>query len=94
MNRSTYPQRDQKVEEMDSLQSSQLYGPANLDKVSENVKDIRQNHKLHHGIHEKLSNGINSGGKKFIRNENTEKHLPGRCAFAITTCHSNKATQL
>ena len=42
----------------------------------------------------KIEWGIGSWGKNFIRGKNPERHLPGRCAVAITICNSNDATQL
>ena len=51
-----------------------------------------QSHKIYHRSHEKLQSGIDSKRKKFSRGENQERHLPGRCAFSITSYNSNQAT--
>ena len=49
---------------------------AKLDnRMSENVQDIRQSHKIHYGNTEKQESEINSRGKNFSRGESPERHL-------------------
>ena len=47
-------------------------------RISENVQNIQQNHKLHHKRHEKGESEINNWGKNPRRGENPERHLPRR----------------
>ena len=55
---------------------SQWYNPANLDsKLSENVQDIQQSHKIHHGSHEKLECRIDSRRKNFSRDEKIQRGI-------------------
>ena len=62
--------------------------------MSENVQDIKQNHQIHHGSHEKLENEIDDRKINFSRDENTERLLPGRLAMVTTICNSNDPTQI
>ena len=69
------------------LQKGLWYGPTILNsRLSENVQDIWQSHKIHLRSHKKLESGINSRKK---RGENPEGNLPRRCTFVITVWNSN-----
>ena len=69
--------------------------PANVhNRLFENVQDIRQSHKIHHGSHEAVESEIDNGKKNFIRGENPERHFPGRCSVTIIIHNSNDTFQL
>ena len=53
-------------------------------RLSEDVQDIRQSQKIHHGSHEKLISEIESRRKNFSRSDDSERYLQRRFTFAIT----------
>ena len=62
-------------------------------RLSQNVQESRQNHKVHDENHEKLENGTDSGRKKLSWGENPEWYIPGRWAVTITMYNRDDATQ-
>ena len=68
--------------------------PAKLDsRLSENIQDIRQSHKIHPRSLEKQVSCIGRR-KNNCRSKNPEWYFQGRYAFAITICNNNNATRL
>ena len=58
------PKKKEEKYSMDWLQEGIWYGPANTDdRISENVQNIQQSHKLYNRTHERQESGINSGRK-------------------------------
>ena len=73
-----------------SIIKSIWYGPA---KLSQNVLDITQSHKVHRGNHEKLESGNDNWSKKLNWGKNPERYIPGRWTITITICDSDNAIQ-
>ena len=80
---------------MDQLQKGLWYSPVVLpNRLSENVQDIQQGHKIHYESHEKPVSGINCRRKIFTWSESQKRHNPGSCTFALTIWNRNDTIQL
>ena len=61
---------------MDRLQNGLSYGPTNLDnRMSKNIQNIKQGHKLHYKSHEKLESGIDSRRTNSRKGKNPKRNL-------------------
>ena len=79
---------------MDLQQNGVQYGPTKLDnKLSENVQDIKQSHKLYRENYENLENWIGSKKENLCRSKCSECYIPGRCTITITICNKYDTTQ-
>ena len=79
---------------LDRLQKGIWYGSAKLDnKLSQNVQNITQNHKLHRKNHEKLDSWINNRRKKLGWNKDPKRDFPRRCTVTPTIHNCHDATK-
>ena len=60
-------------------------------KLSQNLQDIHQSHKVYRGNHENWKVELTAVGGSC--GENPERYIPGRCAITITICNIDDATQ-
>ena len=63
--------------------------------MSKKIQYTRQRHKISSRKPRKTQESWTDSQRKTLsRFENLEKYLPGRCAFTITICNSNKVAHL